>query len=123
MPVMSIAFITQQPFEGKSGDWLRLLVEGAALRHVSEGTVLASELAVFLEDLGPVLDQEVERLLGGALVRHDIVVDARLHRLHQLRVGRLSPEIDDFAHGDEEVGREGRRFREAASFSTPLWQV
>src|SRR5258706_15034383 len=44
-----------------------------------EASVGSVDLAGFLEVLGPVLDQAVERLLRRALVGDDIVVDAFLH--------------------------------------------
>src|SRR5260221_8887301 len=49
------------------------------------------DLAVVLEHLLPVLDQRIERFLGGALVGDDVVVDALLLVEQELGIGRLSP--------------------------------
>src|SRR5690349_23285406 len=46
-------------------------------------------LAVVLEDLLPVDHQCIERLLGGALVGHDVIMHALLHRQQQLRIRGL----------------------------------
>jgi hypothetical protein len=58
---------------GKSGLAAPIQGEGAALACVQGRSRL--RLAVFLEDLGPVLHQAVERLLGRALVGDDVVVE------------------------------------------------
>ena len=52
-----------------------------------------SDLAFVLEDLGPVLDSVSSASLRRALVGDDVVMHALLHRLQQLGVGRLGPEI------------------------------
>ena len=75
-----------------------------ASRVSTRHLILPSSLKIF----GPVLDQQVERFLGRALVGDDIVVDALLHGEHELGVGRLLPEVLDPAHGLQEVGRERR---------------
>src|SRR5450631_1306047 len=70
-------------------------------------------LAVVLEDLLPVLDERIERLLRRAFVGDDVVVDALLLGQQELGVGRLGPEVDDLAHRLEEVGGERCGFGKA----------
>ncbi len=51
------------------------------------------ELALVLEDLGPVLDQLVEGFLGRALIGNDVIMQALLHGKQQFGVGRLLPRL------------------------------
>src|ERR1700757_52373 len=62
------------------------------------------QLAVVFEDLLPVLDEGIERLLRRALVGDDVVMDALLLGQQELGVGRFGPEVDDLAHRRQEVG-------------------
>src|ERR1700689_3605052 len=55
-------------------------------------------LAFLLENLDPVLDQRVERLLRSALVGDDVIMDAVLHVEEERDVQRLGPEVLDHAH-------------------------
>src|SRR5689334_4717385 len=41
-----------------------------------EACACSIKLALFFEDLFPILDQQIERLFGGSLVSHHIVMDA-----------------------------------------------
>src|SRR5258708_627345 len=66
------------------------------------------DLAFFLEDLLPILDQEIERFLRRPLVGYDVVMDALLHVEQQFCVGRLGPEVLDDIHRLQEVGGKGR---------------
>src|SRR5260221_9594843 len=65
-----------------------------------------SELAVFLEDLGPVLDEEIKSFLRRTLVRDHVVMDPLLHVEEERGIGWLGPEIDDDLHRLQEVRRE-----------------
>src|SRR5215470_3408974 len=90
----------------------------AGVRRAARSTrpsrsMVALELAVVLEDLGPVLDQVVERLLGGPLVGDDVVVDPLLHREEELSIGRLGPEVLHDLHRLEEALGEGGALGEA----------
>src|SRR6266571_8993112 len=71
------------------------------------------ELPGFLEVLGPILHQAVQRLLGGALVRDHVVMDALLHVEQQSGVDWLGPEVLHHVHGHEEVVRKWRACFEA----------
>ena len=114
--------------EGKITDFFLLPVLTG--RRCPEGPkfilVLASrdllDLAFFLEDRRPVLDQLVERFLGRALVGHDIVMQPLLRRLHQRGISRLLPEVLDARYRLQEVGGEGLRLGKLGSLSTALWQ-
>src|SRR5690242_16589840 len=69
-------------------------ISGCLVRRCRRGSLLKKlELAFFLEDRSPVLDQAVQCFLGCALVGHDIVMHALLHGLEERGVGRLLPEV------------------------------
>src|SRR2546423_11016409 len=72
---------------------------------------LLQRLARFLEIARPVLHETVQRLLGRALVRDDVVVDALLHVEQQRRVDGLGPEVLHHVHGLEKVAGERRALR------------
>src|SRR5882762_1726863 len=71
------------------------------------------DLSVFLEDLGPVLEQSVERFLRRSLAGNHVVVRALLHRQQQLRVAGLAPEVLDDLHRVEKDRRVRRGLLEA----------
>ena len=71
------------------------------------------DLAFFLEHLGPIHDEQIERFLRRAFVGNDVVVNALLHVEKEFRVGRFSPEIDNDRHRLQELRRERRAFDEA----------
>ena len=64
-------------------------------------------------------DQLVERLLRRALVGDHVVVQPLLHRLQQLGVGRLLPEVLHLAHRLEELRRRTAGCRRSSGRSAP----
>ena len=79
----------------------------ARRRGRSCGRDAASDLAVVLEDFGPVLDQAVERFLGGALAGDDIVVEALLRWPAAARRSSARPRSP--SRWPSSRGRSGRR--------------
>src|SRR5262245_50299674 len=71
---------------------------GDAVAGVTTTDTRMLDLAFFLEDRSPVLDQAIQRFLGRALVGDDIVMHALLHGLQQRGIGRLLPEVLHTAH-------------------------
>src|SRR5689334_5815975 len=76
--ILSIGLACQAPPRHRSGE----PVGGASVPPLLRGDLLA----LFLEDLGPVLDEKIERLLRRTLVGNDVVMHALLHVEQQLRV-------------------------------------
>src|ERR1700676_3921903 len=71
------------------------------------------DLTVALEHLLPILDQQIERFLRGALVGHDVVMHTLLHVEQQFGIGGLRPEVLDDTYRRQEVSCKGRTLREA----------
>src|SRR6266702_6242543 len=69
-------------------------------------------LAFGLEDLVPVLDEQIERFLGRALISHDKVMHALLHVEQQFGIRGVRPEALDDRHRLEESRGERRTLRE-----------
>src|SRR5271163_5275235 len=77
-------------------------------------------LALLLKDLGPVLDQLIQRLLRRSLVGNDVIVHALLHVEQELRVRRLGPEVLHDRHRLQELRSKRCAFREAGGIDDRL---
>src|ERR1700739_1144464 len=78
-----------------------------------KGLVGSDLLALLVKDLGPVLDQLIQRLLRCSLVGNDIIVHALFHVEQELGVRRLGPEVLHDRHRLQELRSKRSALREA----------